>query len=322
MQVAKIFWGLFVFAAVVGDTPDASGQDWPSKPVRILESFPAGIARDHRTRVIADKLASVLGQQVFVESRPGAAGRIAAQAAVSAPPDGYTFNMMGTSDILTKHLYNLSYDLERDLVPVTMIELLPGSIVVRAALPAKSVADVIAYAKTHPGEMTYGSTGTGGWLHVSALLFANLTSTNLRHVPYGQGSLTADLLGGHIDMVFDAPPSYLENIRAGNLRVLAVTGAQRSIELPDVPTFFESGFPAYDVYALYGMFAPKGTPEPIIAKMQQAIAQVLREPALRRQWISEGGNPVGSSPAEFAARIRSESDRWGKIIQANDIKLE
>src|SRR5262249_27689508 len=156
----------------------------PSKPVRIIESFPAGIARDHPTRGVADKLSALLGQQGFVENRPGASGRIAAQAAVSALPDGYTFNMMGTSDILTKHLYNLSYDLERDLVPVTMIEQLPGSIVVRAALPAKSVADVITYAKAHPGGMTYGSTGTGGWLHVSALLFARLTNTNLRHVPY------------------------------------------------------------------------------------------------------------------------------------------
>jgi tripartite-type tricarboxylate transporter receptor subunit TctC len=322
MQVAKMFWALFVFAAVGREIPDVSAQEWPTKPVRIIESFPAGIARDHRTRVIADKLSALLGQQVFVENRPGAAGRMAAQAAVSAPPDGYTFNMMGTTDILTKHLYNLSYDLERDLVPITMIEQLPGSIVVRAALPAKSVADVITYAKARPGEMTYGSTGPGGWLHVSALLFASLTSTNLRHVPYGQGNLTADLVGGHIDMVFDAPPSYLENIRVGNLRVLAVTGEQRASELPDVPTFSESDLPAYDVYALYGMFAPRGMPEPIIAKMQQAIAQVLREPALRRQWISEGGNPVGSTGAEFAARIRSESERWGKIIHSNNIKLE
>jgi tripartite-type tricarboxylate transporter receptor subunit TctC len=122
--------------------------------------------------------------------------------------------------------------------------------------------------------------------------------------------------------VFDAPPSYLENIKAGNLRVLAVTGEQRVVELQDVPTFFESGLPAYDVYTLYGMFAPKGIPEPIVAIMQRAIAQVLREPALRRQWISEGGNPIGSTPAEFATRIRSESDRWGKIIRANNIKLE
>jgi tripartite-type tricarboxylate transporter receptor subunit TctC len=230
--------------------------------------------------------------------------------------------MMGTTDILSKHLYNLSYDLERDFVPITMIEKLPGAIVARANLSVKSVADLITHAKARPGEMTYGSTGPGGWLHVSALLFASLTTTNLKHVPYGQGNLTADLLGGHIDLVFDAPPSYLENIKAGNLRVLAVTGEQRVVELPDVPTFFESGLPAYDVYTLYGMFAPKGTPEPVVAKMQRAITQVLREPALRRQWISEGGNPVGSTPAEFASRIRSESDRWGKIILANNIKLE
>ena len=322
MRATRILWALFAFATVVGDMPDASGQDWPSKPIRIIESFPAGIARDHRTRVIADKLSAILGQQVFVENRPGAAGRIAAQAAASAPPDGYTFNMMGTTDILSKHLYNLSYDLERDFVPITMIEKLPGAIVARTNLPVKSVADLITHAKARPGEMTYGSTGPGGWLHVSALLFASLTTTNLKHVPYGQGNLTADLLGGHIDLVFDAPPSYLENIKAGNLRVLAVTGEERVVELPDVPTFFQSGLPSYDVFTLYGMFAPKGTPEPVVAKMHQAITQVLREPALRRQWISEGGNPLGSTPAEFATRIRSEGDRWGKIIRTNNIKLE
>lgn len=322
MDIATTLRALFVFVAAVICAPSTNAQEWPTRPVRIIEAFPAGIARDHRTRVIAERLSAVLGQQVFVDNRPGAAGRIAGQAAVSAAPDGYTFNMMGTTDILNKHLYNLSYDLERDLVPITMIEELPGAMVVRASLPAKSIADVITFAKAHPGETTYGSTGPGGWLHVNALLFANLTNTSLRHVPYGQGNLVADLLGGHIDMVFDAVPPYLENIRAGKLRVLGVAGQARASELPDVPTFIEGGLASYDVHTLYGLFAPKGTAAPIVAKMQHAIVKILQEPALRRQWISEGGNPVGSSPAEFAARIRSESDRWGNIIKANKIKLE
>jgi len=322
MQIEKMSRALIVAATVCVQLPTASAQEWPTKPVRIIESFPAGIARDHRTRVIADKLSALLGQQVFVDNRPGAAGRIAGQVAVSAQPDGYTFNMMGTTDLLTQHLYNLPYNLERDLVPITTIEQLPGAMVVRATLSAKTVADVVSYAKAHPGELTYGSTGAGGWLHVSALLFSSLTGSKLKHIPYGQGNLNSDLLGGHIDMVFDAAPPYLENIRARNLRVLAVTGEQRSSELPDVPTFFESGWPAYDVYALYGMFAPKGTPQSIMTKMQQAIAQVLREPELRRRWISEGGNPVASTSAEFAARIQSESERWGKIIRVNNLKFE
>jgi tripartite-type tricarboxylate transporter receptor subunit TctC len=211
-------------------------QEWPTRPIKLIEPFPAGVARDARTRVIAEKLTGILGQQVYVENRPGAAGRIAGQAAVSAPPDGYTFNMMGITDFLTKYLYNLSYDLERDLVPVTMIETLPGALIVRASLPAKSLAELIAYAKDHPGEMTYGSTGPGGFLHVNALLFSSITDVNLRHIPYGQGSPITDLLADRIDMVFDATSAnYLENLKAGRLRVLAVTGKKRVSTLPDVP---------------------------------------------------------------------------------------
>jgi tripartite-type tricarboxylate transporter receptor subunit TctC len=298
-------------------------QEWPTRPIKLIEPFPAGVARDARTRVIAEKLTGILGQQVYVENRPGAAGRIAGQAAVSAPPDGYTFNMMGITDFLTKYLYNLSYDLERDLVPVTMIETLPGALIVRASLPAKSLSELIAYAKDHPGEMTYGSTGPGGFFHVNALLFSSVTNVNLRHIPYGQGSPITDLLADRIDMVFDATSAnYLENLKAGRLRALAVTGEKRASTLPNVPTFIESGVAAYDSYALYGMFAPKGTPETVTLKMQRATSQFLQEPALRQQWISEGGNPVGSTSSEFAARIRTESERWGRIIRANNIKLE
>jgi tripartite-type tricarboxylate transporter receptor subunit TctC len=308
--------------AVAGFAVNATAQDWPTKPIKIIESFPAGVARDHRTRVIADKLSALLSHQVYVENRPGAAGRLAGQAAVGAAPDGYTFSMMGTTDILTKHLYRLSYDMERDLVPVSMIEKMPGAIIVRSSLAANSLQQLIRRATDHPGDLTYGSTGRGGWLHVSALLFSSITNTNLRHVPYAQGNLAPDLLGGHVDMVFDAIPPYLENIKAGNLKVLALAGERRASVLPDVPTFIESGVPAYDVHALYGLFAPTGTRDAIIAKIQEAIWRILQEPDLRRQWISEGGNPLGSGPTEFRAHIRSESERWDKILRANDIRLD
>jgi tripartite-type tricarboxylate transporter receptor subunit TctC len=300
----------------------ARAQEWPTKPIRIIESFPAGIGRDARTRVIAEKLSGVLGQQVYVENRPGAGGRIGLQAAVSAPPDGYTFNTFGAIDALAKYLYNLPYDPERDLVPVTLIETLPMAVVVRASLPARSLGELISYAKEHPGEMTYGSTGAGSGFHLNALEFMNLSDVNLRHVPYGQGNLMGDLLGGHIDMVFDAVPAYLENLKAGKLRALALTGDKRATVLPDVPTFIEIGIPAYDRFATFGLAAPKGTPETIVAKMQKALSQIVQEPALRRQWISEGGNPVGSTSAEFAALIHSLSERWGKIVRANNLKIE
>jgi tripartite-type tricarboxylate transporter receptor subunit TctC len=301
----------------------ALAQQWPTKPIKIIGPFPAGVARDGDTRFFAEKLTGILGQQVYVENRPGAAGRMAGQAAVNAAPDGYTFNMMGTTDILTKYLYKLSYDMERDLVAVTMIKTAPAGIVVRPSLPAKSLTELISLAKDHPGKMTYGSTGAGGFLHVNALLFSNITNTKFGHVPYASSNPVTDVLGGHIDMVFDGiGPGYLGNIKAGKLRALAVTGEKRTSALPDVPTFIESGVPAYDTHILYGLFAPKDTPESIVVKMQQAISQILQEPVLRHRWQSEGAIPVGSTSAEFAGRIRSESERWGTIIRANNIKLE
>jgi len=313
----------WTFLLTVGFGHAAHAQQWPTKPIKILEPFPAGVARDGDTRFFAEKLTGILGQQVYVENRPGAAGRMAGQAAVNAAPDGYTFNMMGTTDILTKYLYKLSYDMERDLVAVTMIKTAPAGIVVRPSLPAKSLRELISLATDHPGEMTYGSTGAGGFLHVNALLFSSITNTKFRHVPYASGNPVTDVLGGHIDMVFDGiGPTYLGHIKAEKLRALAVTGEKRTDALPDVPTFIESGVPTYDTHIFYGMFAPKGTPESIVVKMQQAISQILQEPALRHRWASEGATPVGSTSAEFAARIRSESDRWGKVIRANNIKIE
>ncbi len=301
---------------------DAQAQQWPAKPIRIIESFPAGVARDARTRVIAEKLTGILGQQVYVENRPGAGGRIGMQAAASAPPDGYTFTMLGLTDIVNKYLYSLSYDPERDLIPITMVETLPVVLIVRPSLPVKTLNELITYAKGHAGEMTYGSTGAGSFFHLNALTFINLTKANLRHVPYGQGSLTSDLLGGHIDMVLDAVPAYLENLKAGKLRALALTGDKRATAMPDVPTFTESGLPAYDRIAFYGMAAPKGTPEDIIARMQKALSQILREPELQRQWTSEGGNPIGSTPAEFAAGLRAQSEYFAKFIRDNNLKIE
>jgi tripartite-type tricarboxylate transporter receptor subunit TctC len=300
----------------------ARAQEWPVKPIRIIESFPAGVARDARTRVIAEKLSAALGQQVYVENRPGAGGRIGLQATVSAAPDGYTFNMLGLTDIINKYLYELPYDAERDLVPITMIETLPVVLIVRPTFPARNLSEFISYAKDHPGEATYGSTGAGSFFQLNALAFMSLTKTNLRHVPYGQGSLTSDLLGGHIDMVFDAVPIYLENLKAGKLRALALTGERRAKVMPDVPTFMESGLPAYDRIAFYGMAAPKGTPAAIVAQMQKAVSQILHEPELQRQWMSEGGNPVGSTSADFAAGLRAQSEYWAKFIRDNNLKIE
>jgi tripartite-type tricarboxylate transporter receptor subunit TctC len=311
-------------AATIFTNSRAAAQtaDWPDRPIKIIEYFPAGVARDNRTRVIAEKLSGILGQQVYVENRPGAAGRIGLAAAAKSPPDGYTFAMIGPGDAIARHLFELPYDIERDFSPVSMIETLPVVAVARASLPVGNVIELAHLAKAHPGELKFGSPGVGSFHHMNGVLFANLTGTTLQHIPYGQGNPGADLLGGHIDLIFDALPPWLENVKAGRLRALAITGETRAPALPDTPSFGESGLPAYDTYAFYGLVAPKGTPESVIAKLQQAIRQMVDEPKLNRQWISEGGNPTAGSPDQFATTIRTESERWGNAIRSNNIKIQ
>jgi tripartite-type tricarboxylate transporter receptor subunit TctC len=308
-------------AMIAGSSAGARAQAWPDKPVKIIEIYPAGVARDSRTRVLAEKLSGILGQQVYVENRPGASGRIGLQAAANAAPDGYTFTMIGSGDTINRHLFDLPYDIERDFEPVSRIETLPIVAVARASLPVTDLASLIRYAKEHPGELTYASPGVGSFHHMNGLLFGNVTGTTTRHVPYGQSNPQQDLLGGHVDLTFDALPAWLENLKAKNLRALAITGASRVGVLPDVPTFTESGVPAYDVRAFYGMVAPKGTPQPIIAKMQEALHKAVFEPALQSLWTSQGGHPVAGTPAELAAQIRSESERWAEVVRANGVKI-
>jgi tripartite-type tricarboxylate transporter receptor subunit TctC len=203
-----------------------------------------------------------------------------------------------------------------------MTEKVPVALVVRASLPAKSLAELISYANDHPDELTFGSTGAGLFFHVNALLFSKLAHVKLRHVPYAQENPANDLLGGHIDMVFDALPQWLGNIQASRLRALAVTGEHRVASLPDVPTFAESGLVTYDPEGWAGLLAPKGVPQPIIDKMQVAIAQVMREPAIQERFIRDGAYPVGSTAGEFETHIRSESERWGEIIRENNLRIE
>ncbi|HEY2137310.1 MAG TPA: tripartite tricarboxylate transporter substrate-binding protein [Xanthobacteraceae bacterium] len=301
----------------------AQTSDWPVKPIRIIESFPAGVARDPLTRILAGKLTAVLGQQVLVENHPGAGGRIAGEIAAHASPDGYTYWMAAIGDLaVMKYLYKLPYDVDRDFTPVVMFLVVPAAVVVRPTLEARTLAELIAYAKQHPGELTYGSTGIGQSLHLNGLLFQRAAGIELRHVPYAQGSPFNDLLGGHIDIVIDAVNVPVEHIRAGRLRALAVTGTQRFAALPDVPTFTEAGLPAFDTHAGGGLLAPKETPAAILAHMQSAVDGVLKDKTLRSQWEPLGIQLVGGTPAQFADWIAAESTRWGTLIHETGLKIE
>jgi tripartite-type tricarboxylate transporter receptor subunit TctC len=319
--IYSVLLGAFVAAAL---PLTVRAQKWPSAPVRIIESLPAGVARDNATRILSQKLTSILGQQFVVENRPGAAGRTAGAAAAKAAPDGATFIMMGTSELaIVRHLYALTYDIDRDFDPVTMVATVPVALVVRASLPVKTLVELIAYANAHPDELTYGSTGPGLFLHLNGALLSAKAGIKLRHIPYQQGNPFTDLLGGHVDMVIDALQPTYEKIKAGNLRGIAVTGDHRTKVLSDLPTFAEAGLPGFDVKGFYGLLAPKGTPPAIIARLHNAVAEALKDPEVQFQL----GDPVGavtaaSTPEDFAKYIRQETDRWGEVIRANNIKLD
>ncbi len=324
MSTAIFRTAIGVLAILMLQSFSAAAENWPSGPVRIIESLPAGVARDNATRVLAQKLSELLGQQVFVENRPGAAGRTAAVVAAKAAPDGYTFIMMGTSELaIIPHLYHLAYDVDRDFELVSMVATVPVALVVRSSLPVNSLGEFVAYAKAHPGELTYGSTGPGLFLHLNGALLSDRAAVRLRHIPYLQGNPFTDLLGGHVDMVIDALQPTYENIRAGKLRGLALTGERRAPVLPDLPTFVEAGLPGFDVHGFYGLLAPKGTPQPIITRMQQVIAEALKDPAVQFQLGAPmGATTAASTPAEFAAEIRRERERWGAVIHANGVKIQ
>jgi len=310
-------------AVIAGAGMPSRAQDWPSRPIRIIESFPAGVARDPLTRVLADRLSKVLGQQVIVENRPGGAGRIAGAAAAQSAPDGYTFWMAGIGDLVTaKYLYKLPYDTDRDFVPVVMFLQAPTSLVVRQSLPVKSLAELISYAKQNPGELSYGSTGMGQFLHLNGLLFASMSGISLKHVPYAQGSPFNDLLGGHIDMVLDTLTPTLEDIKAGLLRALAVTGQHRLAVLPDVPTFAEAGLRGFDPQGGGGLLAPKGTPAPIVLRLQQAVDQVLEASDLHQRWEALGFALPGGTSADFSAWVRLQDSKWSKVIRDNNLRIE
>jgi len=286
----------------------ARAEQWPTGPVRIIESLPAGVARDNATRILAQKLSTILGQQVFVENRPGAAGRTAAVAAAKASPDGYTFIMMGTSEIaIIRHLYNLTYDIERDFDPVSMVATVPVALVIRPSLPIKTLAEFIAYAKSRPDELTYGSTGPGLFLHLNGALLASKAGIKLRHIPYQQGNPFADLLGGHVDMVIDALQPTYENILGGKLRGIALTGDHRAKVLPDL-----------EVSVTVGEYTPGGTNKrhahldclELIFVMQGAISTEIEGEGtrltqageilcLRPDVLHQGRNASDSEPAKF-----------------------
>ena len=311
-------------AGLLGGT-SALAQAYPTKPVTIIVPFAAGGTTDILARIIGQALTAELGQSVVVDNRAGAGGNIGGQAAAKATPDGHTLFMgtVGTHAINASLYKKMPFDPVKDFAPLTRVANVPNLLVANPAQPYKSVKDLIAYAKANPGKVNFGSSGNGSSIHLSGELFKSLAKVDMQHVPYkGSAPAVTDLLGNQIGIMFDNMPSAIPHVRSGKLVPLAVTTAKRSPELPNVPTIAEAGVPGYEATSWFGMFAPAGTPAPVLAKLNAAIVKVLGQPDVKKKINEQGAEVYSETPEQFAAFIQVESVKWGKVVKESGASLD
>ena len=298
-------------------------QAYPSRPVSLVAGFAPGGGVDITARLVGQWLSERLGQQFVIENRPGAAGIVGTEAVVRAPADGYTLLLVGSFNTINATLYDkLNYNFIRDIAPVASVMRYPYVMVVNPSLPAKSVPELIAYAKANPGKLNMGSPGTGSGDHIAGELFKMMTGVDIVHVPYrGIALALSDLLGGQIQVVFPSMLSSIQYVRAGQLRALAVVTATRSDALPDIPAMAEF-VPGYEASSWYGIGAPKATPAEIIDKLNKEINASLADPKNKARLANLGGDALALSPADFSKLIADETEKWGKLIRTLNIKAE
>ncbi len=299
-------------------SPAAHAQAFPAKAITIVVPFSAGGTTDILARVIGQHMSSDLGQPVIIDNRAGAGGNIGTQLVARAAPDGYTI-LMGTvgTHAINQSLYpKLPFDPIKDFAPLTRVALVPNLLVANPTQPFKTVKELMAYTKANPGKVTFGSSGNGTSIHLSGELFKQMAGVDIQHVAYkGSAPAVNDLLGNHIAIMFDNMPSAIGHVKAGKLRPLAVTTAKRSPALPDVPTIAEAGVPGYEATSWFGLLAPAKTPAPVVAKLNAAILKALADPDVKKKLQEQGAEPLGETPAQFAAFIESETVKWGKIVK-------
>jgi tripartite-type tricarboxylate transporter receptor subunit TctC len=310
-------------AALPATSRIAGAQAYPTRPVRLIEGFGAGGAPDIVARLVGQWLSEHLGQQFVIDNRTGAAGNIATEAVVRAPPNGYTLLMVGSANAINAPLYEkLNFNFIRDIEPVASIILAPLLLMVNPSVSVRTIPDLIAYANADPGKLNMASPGVGTTNHLAGELFKMLTGVNMVHVPYrGVTRALTDLLAGHVQVMFGGVLSSIGYIKAGHLRALAVTGATRMHMLPDIPAVSEF-VPGYEASAFYGVGAPKGTPAAIIGTLNDEINAALASPVMMARFAELGGTVIASSPADFGKLIAEETEKWGKVIRAANIKAE
>ena len=316
-------WGAGALIALVAAVTWA--QPFPTRPIRIVVPFPAGGTTDVLARAAAQKLSESLGQPAVVDNRPGAGGNIGAELVAKAPPDGYTL-LMGTvgTHAINPSLYpRMPYDHVRDFAPVILVAGVPNVLVINPALPVNSVAELLAYAKANPGKLNFASSGNGTSIHLSGELFKTMTGVQMAHVPYkGSAPALQDLMGGSVQLMFDNLPSSLALIKAGKLKALAVTSLARAAALPDVPTLAESGLPGFEASSWFGLLAPAGTPQPVIAKLNSEIAKWLASPEAKEKLLAQGAIAAGGTPEDFARHIAAETAKWQKVVKESGAKID
>ena len=303
----------------------APAASWPSKPIRWVVPFPPGGAMDAIARTLGEKAGKTLGQPFVIENKPGAGGNIGADFVAKQPGDGYTLMITSIGMATNKPLYGkLSYDPIKDFAPVSLLAVVPNVLVTNATQPdVKTAKDVIAAARKTPGKLTYASAGNGTSIHLAGEVFTSLAQVDMLHVPYkGSGPAVSDLLGGQVNYMFDSITSARPHIESGKLRALGVTTAKRSKTLPNVPTLAEAGLPGYEVSPWFAVFMPAATPKDIVAKVNTALLEAMKDPDVVKRFETIGAEPVGSTPEEMAQHLARESERWTKLIQERGIKLD
>jgi len=303
---------------------DATAQKWPEKTVRIVLPFTTGGGTDRTSRILASRFSDALGQQFFVDNRPGAGSTVGTEFVAKAPPDGYTLLVCSSAFVSSSILYpKLAYDPIKDFAPVSLVMTVPHVIVVHPSLPVKNLQELVRLARAKPGQVMYATAGPGSAVHLAGALFAATTKIELTQVPYkGGGFMMTALLGGEVPVLFATIEAILPSIRGNRLRAIAVSTRERTPMLPDVPTAIESGFRNYEVMSWVGLLAPAGTPAAIVERLSAEVAKVMSAPETRELFTQEGATPVGGKPAQFGEFLRAEVAKWTPIIREAGIKLD
>ncbi|MBP0466090.1 tripartite tricarboxylate transporter substrate binding protein [Roseomonas sp. PWR1] len=321
MTTRRLLLGLAAGTALAG--PAAAQGEWPARSIRMISPFPPGGAADLLARALAEELTPLLRQSVVVENRTGAGGSVGTEATVRAAPDGYTLVMGSTGPLaINPALQRLSYDPERDLVPIALVAAVASVLVVHPSVNARTLADLLALARAEPGRLNYGSSGIGSAQHLFSELVKQQANVDITHVPYrGTGPAMVDTVGGRLTMMFDTTPTALPHIRDGRVRPLAVTSARRDPALPDVPTIGET-LPGYEALGWYGILGPAGTPAAVVERMNREVNALLGRAEFRAKLAAQGVEPMAGTPAEFAALIARDRARWGEVIRRGNIRAD